>query len=172
MSVLFDHSGLSVSLTILVSTNYTIYQYGAPSTEDGYIHRLGRTGRAGRHGKGLLVLLPFEKKQLKSVRRRGIQQDLESAEWIERAEGQAIQDLLEPARLQIRSGHVLLTPNAEAAYRAFLAYYIAKPDGLGPSKILESANEFAISTGLAALPAIESKVASRLGLEGLVEESS
>jgi hypothetical protein len=118
------------------------------------------------------VLLPFEKKQLKSVRRRGIQQDLESAEWIERAEGQAIQDLLEPARLQIRSGHVLLTPNAEAAYRAFLAYYIAKPDGLGPSKILESANEFAISTGLAALPAIESKVASRLGLEGLVEESS
>merc|ERR1719203_1074191 len=37
-----------------------VVQFGMPSTREQYIHRLGRTGRAGAQGKGWLVLGPFE----------------------------------------------------------------------------------------------------------------
>lgn len=37
-----------------------VVQMGAPSSEQDYIHRIGRTGRAGKLGRSLLVLLPFE----------------------------------------------------------------------------------------------------------------
>lgn len=38
-----------------------VLQIGAPSSREQYIHRLGRTGRAGKEGEGMLVLAPFEK---------------------------------------------------------------------------------------------------------------
>jgi superfamily II DNA/RNA helicase len=40
-----------------------------------YTHRLGRTGRAGRSGEGLVVLLPFEKKLVNGLRRNGIEEN-------------------------------------------------------------------------------------------------
>ena len=33
---------------------------GAASDKAQYIHRLGRTGRAGKEGKGVLILSPWE----------------------------------------------------------------------------------------------------------------
>ncbi|GBB86348.1 hypothetical protein RclHR1_12780002 [Rhizophagus clarus] len=38
-----------------------VLQIGAPSSREQYIHRLGRTGRAGKEGEGMLILAPFEK---------------------------------------------------------------------------------------------------------------
>lgn len=35
-------------------------QVGLPANAEQYIHRLGRTARAGAAGRGLLVLAPFE----------------------------------------------------------------------------------------------------------------
>jgi superfamily II DNA/RNA helicase len=43
-----------------------VVQVGVPSTREQYIHRLGRTGRAGKDGEGLIFLAPFEKKFLKT----------------------------------------------------------------------------------------------------------
>lgn len=44
-----------------------VIQVGLPRERDSYIHRLGRTGRAGKEGEGWLFLTPFEKHE---VRRR------------------------------------------------------------------------------------------------------
>ncbi|KAI8885005.1 DEAD-domain-containing protein [Backusella circina FSU 941] len=41
-----------------------VVQVGVPSSREQYIHRLGRTGRAGREGEGLIFLAPFEKEFL------------------------------------------------------------------------------------------------------------
>lgn len=38
-----------------------VIQVGAPVSRDIYIHRIGRTGRAGKHGDATLILSPFEK---------------------------------------------------------------------------------------------------------------
>jgi superfamily II DNA/RNA helicase len=37
-----------------------VVQVGAPQNRETYIHRLGRTGRAGREGEGVLILSPHE----------------------------------------------------------------------------------------------------------------
>jgi len=44
-----------------------IIQVGVPSARDQYIHRLGRTGRAGKSGNCLLILHDFEEYFLKSI---------------------------------------------------------------------------------------------------------
>jgi len=38
-----------------------VIQVGAPVSRDQYIHRVGRTGRAGKSGDATLILAPFEK---------------------------------------------------------------------------------------------------------------
>ncbi|KAF2830554.1 DEAD-domain-containing protein [Ophiobolus disseminans] len=44
-----------------------VIQIGLPRERDSYIHRLGRTGRAGKEGEGWILLTPFERNE---VRRR------------------------------------------------------------------------------------------------------
>jgi ATP-dependent RNA helicase MSS116, mitochondrial len=38
-----------------------VIQVGAPQNRDIYIHRIGRTGRAGASGDSIMILAPFEK---------------------------------------------------------------------------------------------------------------
>ena len=38
-----------------------VVQAGLPSSAEQYVHRLGRTARAGASGRGILILCPFEK---------------------------------------------------------------------------------------------------------------
>ncbi|RHZ78121.1 hypothetical protein Glove_167g88 [Diversispora epigaea] len=44
-----------------------VLQVGAPSSREQYIHRLGRTGRAGKEGEGILLLAPFEKGFMRNI---------------------------------------------------------------------------------------------------------
>ena len=62
-----DKSGASILISSDVSARGVDYpnvtrviQVGVPSSPEQYIHRIGRTGRAGTKGRGDLVLLPWE----------------------------------------------------------------------------------------------------------------
>lgn len=62
-----DKSGASILITSDVSARGVDYpgvtrviQIGIPGSAETYVHRVGRTGRAGTEGRGDLVLLPFE----------------------------------------------------------------------------------------------------------------
>ena len=44
-----------------------VIQVGVPGTRDLYIHRVGRTGRAGKDGRGDLVVLDFEREFVKTT---------------------------------------------------------------------------------------------------------
>ncbi|TFK64611.1 DEAD-domain-containing protein [Pluteus cervinus] len=62
-----DVSGASILVTSDVSARGVDYpnvtrviQVGVPSGTEQYVHRVGRTGRAGTQGRGDLVLLPWE----------------------------------------------------------------------------------------------------------------
>ena len=190
-----------------------VLQMGAPSSDQDYIHRIGRTGRAGQDGNGLLVLLPFEKQQKEQRWQKGqkrmpgqgsyrndgnIKEDRQLTLWLgaqkeyekkdhEKESSletfyQQCEDDLESTRLKIRSGHVVLTPNAEAAYKTFLAHYIATisppnrkknsnnnnkgktENQLQSSKILAYGEDFARGTGLANIPELDEEFLSKLGL--------
>mmetsp|Transcript_28692 Transcript_28692/g.60124 ORF Transcript_28692/g.60124 Transcript_28692/m.60124 type:complete len:708 (+) Transcript_28692:95-2218(+) len=192
-----------------------VVQMGAPSNDRDYIHRIGRTGRAGQEGRSLLVLLPFEEQKKERYQQKGkkrrsgkgsyrnesnIKQDRQLVLWLgaqneyeednnqetsTKSLYQECQDDLESTRLKVRSGHVVLTPGAEAAYKTFLAHYIAtinapnrtkkgtkknvskdKPGNeLQPSKILAFAEDFAKGTGLADIPDLEEEFLSKLGVQ-------
>jgi len=44
------------------------FQMGLPSDREQYIHRLGRTGRKGKEGQGILLLAPWEEFFLSSIK--------------------------------------------------------------------------------------------------------
>jgi hypothetical protein len=49
-----------------------VIQVGIPSDKDQYIHRLGRTARAGKEGSGILIYCPLEAHWVRTyVRARG-----------------------------------------------------------------------------------------------------
>ncbi|KAI9221560.1 P-loop containing nucleoside triphosphate hydrolase protein [Blastocladiella britannica] len=41
-----------------------VVQMGIPMSKDQYVHRVGRTGRAGRDGTGVMIIAPFERQFL------------------------------------------------------------------------------------------------------------
>ena len=46
-----------------------VINYDIPYDPESYVHRIGRTGRAGRHGKSLLLVAPREQRMLKDIQR-------------------------------------------------------------------------------------------------------
>lgn len=64
------HAHALIALPPCPSTSTPRPQVGLPSSREQYIHRLGRTARAGRNGRGLLILMPEEQhfiRQLKDL---------------------------------------------------------------------------------------------------------
>ncbi|KAI9094426.1 P-loop containing nucleoside triphosphate hydrolase protein [Phlyctochytrium arcticum] len=53
-----------------------VLQVGAPSSSDQYVHRIGRTGRAGKSGEGVILLSPYERKFLDDLKHLPIKKDL------------------------------------------------------------------------------------------------
>lgn len=142
-----------------------VVQHGSPDNEDTYIHRLGRTGRAGKQGKGVQVVLPFEKKLIGKLSRRGM---VENSELLRPPRDRQLM-VGKPVQA-IRSGDALLTPAAEGAYRSFLACYVERaPEfGVHVSEIVDAAVAFSRSVGLSREPGLDEKTAVRLGIEDLV----
>lgn len=46
-----------------------VINYSLPQTADSYVHRIGRTGRAGKKGISITFVIPSEKRQLKNIER-------------------------------------------------------------------------------------------------------
>lgn len=46
-----------------------VMNYDIPYDNEAYVHRIGRTGRAGRHGKAILFVAPREQRMLQSIER-------------------------------------------------------------------------------------------------------
>ncbi|KAL5113298.1 hypothetical protein ACEQ8H_008832 [Pleosporales sp. CAS-2024a] len=78
-----------------------VIQIGLPRDRDSYIHRLGRTGRAGKEGEGWIFLTPYEKNE---VRRR--LRDLPIKDATSELECATI-DMSQPAEVSERANGIL-----------------------------------------------------------------
>ena len=67
-----QHPWKSIHTKIITACKHT--QVGAPSDRAQYIHRIGRTARAGKDGSGLLLLCDFEDFFLENVKDLPLQQ--------------------------------------------------------------------------------------------------
>ena len=84
-----------------------VVQFGMPSSREQYVHRLGRTGRAGASGKGWLVLgsVPKNRELI----------DLINSCVLDETD-ERMQELLE----RVQNGDSILVKSGEGAYQAFL----------------------------------------------------
>ncbi|KAI8905218.1 P-loop containing nucleoside triphosphate hydrolase protein [Gorgonomyces haynaldii] len=53
-----------------------VVSFGMPQSRDQYIHRIGRTGRAGNEGEALLILSPFEKRFLEQLKTLPVREEM------------------------------------------------------------------------------------------------
>ncbi|XP_057727110.1 DEAD-box ATP-dependent RNA helicase 31-like [Arachis stenosperma] len=133
-----------------------VVQVGLPADREQYIHRLGRTGRRGKEGQGILLLAPWEEFFLSTVKDLPIEKapvpsvDPDTKKKVERA-----------------LCHVEMK-NKEAAYQAWLGYYNSnKKIGRDKYRLVELANEFSKCMMLDNPPAIPKLVLGKMGLRNI-----
>mmetsp|Transcript_834 Transcript_834/g.1372 ORF Transcript_834/g.1372 Transcript_834/m.1372 type:complete len:604 (-) Transcript_834:42-1853(-) len=124
-----------------------------------YIHRLGRTARAGKEGKGALLLADYEEKWMVK--------QLEDMP-LKRTPIPAGGNILNDAVSQL-SRNKELTASAEQAYRAWLGFYNGhgKKVGWGKAQLVQNANQWAKDAGLTQQPALMRKTVGKMGLKGV-----
>lgn len=133
-----------------------VFQVGMPSDKEAYIHRLGRTARAGAEGRGTLILaepeIPFAKKNLSMVKFHDHEADLSAHGDVMRIMEKLDEDM---------KGKV---------YRAWLGYYKAQLKTMGwtPEVLVKQANILA-RDGLSCvdIPGVEKKTVGKMGLKGV-----
>ncbi|CAI7912650.1 unnamed protein product, partial [Closterium sp. NIES-54] len=132
-----------------------VLQVGLPADRAQYIHRLGRTGRAGKEGHGVLLLSPWEKPFLPRLAGLPITPhkplDPLSAQY---------EHKLNEALSRVE------TSAKEQAYVAFLGYYNSNLRVLKwtPQILVATGNEFAELMQCPEQPAIEPRLLGKMGL--------
>lgn len=134
----------------------TVFQAGMPSEKEAYIHRLGRTARAGAEGRGTLILAsaeaPFAKYELKMIKFVDTPADLSAHDDVMRVVGAIDEE------------------QKAKVYRAWLGYYKShlKTMGWTTATLVQQANILA-KEGLscADIPGIEKKTVGKMGLKGV-----
>ena len=152
-----------------------VVQFGASSDRETYIHRLGRTGRAGKKGKGILLLPDMEVDFLKEL--GGL--DIEvNEEWQSKMNGPPSKQLMNelgPIAQDVKSGRAeKLASVARDSYHAMVGYYLQRSRERrqrgGVYKVVETINGMVRDIGLPELPGISSRRAQKLritNVEGL-----
>ncbi|CAH9074272.1 unnamed protein product [Cuscuta europaea] len=133
-----------------------VIQIGLPSDRQQYIHRLGRTGRKGKEGKGVLLLAPWEEFFLSTV--KDLPMKKAGAPLVDPETKKKVEKALSLVQMK----------NKEAAYQAWLGYYNSiKTVGGDKYRLVELANEFSRSMGLDNPPAVSKLVLGKMGLKNI-----
>lgn len=131
-----------------------VFQVGIPSDKESYIHRLGRTARAGAEGRGTFIVSQdeayFPKYTLKEITFENVPVDLSA-----KADVLAISEKKD---------------NHTKVYQAWLGYYKSYCKGLGwdSARLVEEANKYAFEgLGASEIPGLQKSVVSKMGLKGI-----
>jgi ATP-dependent RNA helicase MSS116 len=147
----------------------TVIQVGSPESRDQYIHRLGRTARAGKDGTGLLVLLPFEAQFLSELRGLQVIPNQDLAQLLLQPSAHSEPEWVAQRLSRIQSGGNKLSASAQLAYLSFLGYYLGQAHRIRCDKaeIVQVSNAFSTAIGLAHVPRIPQKLISKMELGGV-----
>jgi len=134
-----------------------VVQVGLPSSREQYIHRLGRTGRAGKEGEGLLVLDPAESGFLAKLNDLPIQK-LEH-QPISPSINAQVEKALSGVPFQLKS----------QAYQAWLGFYNSNLKQMRWDKptLVQEANKWCTHAGLSSPPPLQKSTISKMGLKGV-----
>ncbi|XP_039036427.1 probable DEAD-box ATP-dependent RNA helicase 48 [Hibiscus syriacus] len=133
-----------------------VIQVGIPSDREQYIHRLGRTGREGKDGEGILLISPWEEYFLDEIK------DLT-------LEKLSLPDMEPDAKQKLEFSMAKIDGSVkEAAYHSWLGYYNSiREIGRDKTTLVELANQFSQSIGLQRPPSLFRKTALKMGLKDI-----
>ncbi|KAF9350597.1 hypothetical protein BGX34_001085 [Mortierella sp. NVP85] len=136
-----------------------VIQVGIPSSKEQYIHRVGRTGRAGKTGEGILMLTPVEESFLNQMS----DLPLIANETYSNVDG-----IVQDEKLQNLVNAAKASQDTELlhdAFTAYLGYYVGRMDILTCHKndILDSAREYVVALGAEEPPHLTDNFLSKLG---------
>ena len=144
-----------------------VIQFGAPADAAQYVHRLGRTARAGKEGSGCLLLSDFEAYFLedKAIKALPIamQRPLVAGDATGAVLGRVDAALMGAAR-------ALPPETCGAAYQAWLGFYNSSLRRLRWDKddLVAEANDWAKEIlGMAEPPQLQAKTVGKMGLKGV-----
>ncbi|CAE7554524.1 RH26 [Symbiodinium natans] len=137
-----------------------VLQFGAPATREMYIHRVGRTARAGKSGHAVLILGELERAFLTAVQDLPIRQH-ERAEELKR-----VNELLIKATTSWLASAPLRAA-ASAAFASLLVHYKATHRILHmeDDAVIQAASDLLLGCGLVDQPVISRRLGVMLGLE-------
>ncbi|KAK5083160.1 hypothetical protein LTR05_007044 [Lithohypha guttulata] len=141
-----------------------VVQVGLPSSAEQYIHRVGRTGRAGNTGRAIILLTQAESFFIAANRRLPIQPHPQTATIVSNATTYAPQ--VEQAMYAIEE------TVKQRAYSSFLGFFagsgLLKPLRMDKVGLVRMANDMA-TKGMHCPepPAMEKKTVGKMGLKGV-----
>ncbi|KAI0179641.1 DEAD-domain-containing protein [Hypoxylon sp. FL1284] len=133
-----------------------VFQVGIPSDKESYVHRLGRTARAGAEGRGTFIITSheafFPKFMLKNI-------TFEES----------------PADLSARADALWIAQQMDAdtqakAYQGWLGFYKSHLKALrwDNTRLVQEANDFALNgLGAPEVPTLEKSTVGKMGLKGV-----
>ena len=162
-----------------------VIQVGAPSTRTNYIHRIGRTARAGKVGKGLLILPESERNVVKGMlcglkifvdnrlQTTLLSNEKNSKEFRIRRNLKNELGLLQQEFLIEGNDPSKIKESLYRAYHSMISYYFQTRRHEGREQSSESSivlvNQLIQDFGLPELPAIDFGRAKSLGIESCRE---
>lgn len=133
-----------------------VIQVGIPSDREQYIHRLGRTGRQGKEGEGILLLAPWEQFFMDDIKDLPIEKC--ASPHLDPDAIVKMEDSMKKIDSSVK----------EAAYHAWLGYYNSVNEiGRDKTSLVELANQFSQSICLEKPPALFRKTALKMGLKNI-----
>lgn len=158
-----------------------VVQVGAAQSRETYIHRLGRTGRAGKKGEGLLILPKLEEDFLEELSEHAmmaspvvedvpamnLQHDLALENRLSKRKGS--RQLREELGLLVhdmqRKNDSTLESSLYLAYQAMISYYFQTSDRHQSDQVVAMINQLVRDMGLRELPAIDERRAVNIGID-------
>jgi ATP-dependent RNA helicase MSS116 len=135
-----------------------VLQVGVPSSTEQYIHRLGRTARAGKKGRGSLVLCDFETFFLRGLSQLPIKDVSAALPKMDNAVADMLYNGLSRVPKQTKA----------MAYAAWLGYYNSAKVSWTKPELVRQANYFATEClFLPSPPELQRKTVGKMGLKGV-----
>ncbi|EJK45023.1 hypothetical protein THAOC_36393 [Thalassiosira oceanica] len=147
-----------------------VVQFGMPSSREQYVHRLGRTGRAGAEGKGWLILGPFEQLFVDELRGIDITKDESLTAIMNKSVLDETDDQMQEMLERVQNGDKKLVKAGEASYSAFLGYYLAQMKRMRMRRkedLVSIANELSGAMGFRSAPSLPKNLVGKMGLKGV-----
>jgi ATP-dependent RNA helicase DeaD len=109
-----------------------VVNYDMPNSPDIYVHRIGRTGRAGESGRAVTIITPKQRRELEAIERHA---KTEIEEWS--PNGKPRERRRDPERETRRPRHTKPNPRDGVPY-AKLILSAGRRDGIEPADVVSA----------------------------------